>query len=481
MGTSKLLQTPSVLSLEGSTFRIAHPDISNYTRTEVTSPLTAAGTTLTVADNNHFEDNDWFILGEVGHNKTEECDVNGAVTRGTSITITNSTKFSHEIHSPATRIYERGVKIYGAATDGGAGTLIASIDAVTTPIADAVMIQWNREYTEFTMITTDTTYAYYYAKFTDGVTDSSASEYIPSTGVAYNTAYALAEEGLLSCNAEIDGDLITEEWLLSVMNDWQDDVTHYTFQDGQTKDWTFEIEEETTSITATTNENKYALSGLTADMKYPYSHQGIIQAKFGSDIIEYVDLEAIEDEYDGVARTTVATAATAGATSVVLADTYEFAENGTAYVGTDTITYTANAESTATLSGVPASGTGAFTTTQAVGSVAWQGITPGLPEKYTIFDGNIIFDVPTSSDYAGYKVKFKYFKKLDRLTSLSEIVAVTIYHLAKLYVAYRVEERKGNLDNAERFKAKYDTALAKEAIRELTQVTEQSGYYDWSV
>jgi hypothetical protein len=164
MGTSDLLQKPSIIEIIGSTIRVSHPNISKYTRHYLRSSIAAGGTTLTVDDNNGLEDNDWFILGEIGDGKTEDGDVNGAVTRGTSITITNTSSFAHDIDTPITKILERGIRIYGAATDGGAGTLITSVDAKTASgrqLADAIMIHWDKEYTEYTMISTDTAYAYY--------------------------------------------------------------------------------------------------------------------------------------------------------------------------------------------------------------------------------------------------------------------------------------------------------------------------------
>jgi len=84
---SQVLQTPSIISIEGSTIRVKHPDVSGYTRTSLVAPFTAAGTSISVRDNNNFEDDDWFIIGEPGNARTESGDVNGAVTRGTSLTI----------------------------------------------------------------------------------------------------------------------------------------------------------------------------------------------------------------------------------------------------------------------------------------------------------------------------------------------------------------------------------------------------------
>lgn len=486
MSTAKSLQKAQIIEIIGSTIRVKHPDISGYTRTEMTAPLTAAGVTLTVADNNNFADNDWFVLGESGDYKSEECDVNGAVTRGTSVTITNTTKFSHEIHTPITKIYERGIKIYGAATDGGAGTLITSVDAITTPIADAVNIQWNQKYTEYTLLTTDTAYAYYYVQFTDGTTSGEASDYVASSGLAYDTVETVINGALKKVNAKIDTDsdgLITREWLLEVANDFQDEVATYelTTFDGRkiSKNWSFEVFEDLTSITLSTNENKYALSGLSSTLKYGDSKDGILNVRLGTDVLRYMDINEFDDYMAEKVRTEVKTAASAGDTSIVLDDTYEFSDSGTVYIGADTVTYTGNTESTGTLTGIPASGTGSITATRAVDTVVWQSVTPGDPLRFTIFDGYILLDVPVSSDWAGYKLKFRALKKLDRLTDFNDSFEVPFTFLAKIYIAAQIEYRKGNDANGDRLMGEFSGKLNNQALKDKVQAMQSMSYYNF--
>jgi len=469
--SSKLLQTPQIIEIIGSTIRIKHPDISGYTRTEIVSPFTAAGTTLTVSDNNDLADNDWFILGEKGDAKTEECDVNGAVTRGTSITITNTTKFSHEIHTPVTKIYERGIKIYGAATDGGAGILITSVDAKTTPIADAVMIQWEKNYTEYTLISTDTTYAYYFVKFTDGTTDSSASDYVAATGLTYTTAEEIIKGALKKVHAKIDED-ISREWLLDVFNDWQDEVSHYITNNAISKDWSHEIFDEST-LTITENEDTYALSGLTADLKYINSKEGILNVRLGSCPLAYKDITEFDKDRYGVVKTTLASDITAGDTSITLTDSYEFAESGTVSIGEDTITYTANAEATGVLSGC--TGTDNDQTT---GASVWQGTSPGKPNYYTIFNGNLILDIPPNSDYVGYKLKIKGLRALPRITSLSEATLIPFTYVGKYYIAAQIEYEKGNDTNGDRLNGLYMKYMEQEAYKDKLQTMDTFTYYN---
>ncbi len=160
MSTALTLQIPNILEVNKSVIRISHPDITGNTRTTLAAQIAAAGTAMSVLDNNGFTDNDWFIIGEPGDSETEENDVNGAVTRGQSVTVTNTLKFAHELDAPVTKINERKITIYGSATDGGALVAIVATGA-------AVDIDWNNEFTEY-VDTTDASDLYYVVKFYDG-------------------------------------------------------------------------------------------------------------------------------------------------------------------------------------------------------------------------------------------------------------------------------------------------------------------------
>lgn len=481
MATSKVLSTPTILGIEGSTLKIKHPDISSYPLTSITTPFTAAGTTLAVRDNNGFADDDFFILGEIGNAKTEECDVNGTVTRGASLTITNSTKFSHELDTPVTRIVERGIRIYGAATDGGSGTLLASVDAITTPIADATPIKWDKPYTSYTIISTDTSYNYYYVVFTDGTTNSSASDYVLAAGLGNTSGQSLIEAGLKKVNADVDGNLISWEWLLTIVNDFQDYVTNYIGQDGRVKDWPFELFEDVTSVTVAQNENAYAVSSFSSDLKYPDSKQGIIQVRVGTDELKPIDLDEYERLMNGKVRTEVATQAATGATSLVLDDTSELADSGELYLGTQSavVTYTAKDDDTNTVSGIPSSGTGSITATATVDTVVWQNIAPAIPSKYTIFNGEVLLDVPPDEDTAGKKLKIKAFGALTRLSSLADSTVIPFAQISKYYIASEIEYRKKNTENGDRLMVQFKEELEKAARRYYSDSPESTNYYEF--
>jgi len=463
---AKVLQIPSILGITGGTIKVQHPDLTAYTRTSLVSPFTAAGVTLTVADNNDFSDDDWFILGEVNDEKTEACDVNGAVTRGTSLTITNTTKFSHEIHTPVTRIQETQIKIYGAATSGGAGTLVATLS-----------IQWNSSWTEYTLKSTDTAYAYYYATFYDGTTIGSASDYVIAAGLAYNSVEKMVEAALNEARATIDEQMITRDWMLSVVNDWQDEVNGFVTSDGIPKEWSFEVFEDA-SILLSLNENRYALSGLASVLDTSINGS-IINMRMGSWVLRPVDIAYFEEYLQGIVRDALSVQATAGATTITLSNSAQFDGSGTITLGVDTLTYTANNTTTNVISGIPAAGTGAITTTHAIGTTVWQGVSPGKPAFYAISGGYIYLDVPVMSTYVKYPLKFRAIKKLSRLTSFSSTTSITFPYLFKYYGASRIESRKGNTTNSDRLMALHQAKLEMEARKDGVPTVEPNSYYNF--
>ena len=478
---SKSLQKPHIIEIKGSTIRVSHPDITGNPKTFVTSALTAAGTALTVADNNPFKDDDFILLGEPADNQTEEIDINGTVTRGTALTITNTTKFDHEISTPVYLIRERGIKIYGAATDGGSLTLIVSVDAITTPIADTVMIQWDKPYTEYTIISTDTAYAFYAVKFTDGTTDSSVSDYIASTGLTANTVEEIYKKALKLTNTEIESGAnarITREFLIQTVDDAQDEIVNYTDARGIKKNWSFEVIEDATSIATSEGKNKYALSDLTTAIKDTDTNDAVIDVRFGNEVLDFIPIDEYDEIMEGKIYTEVATEATSGATSLVVDDSSELGGSGSLTILSQTITYTTNTKSTNTLSGIPASGTGSIATTLAVDDPVWQGLSLSKPFKYTVFDGSILVDVPINSDNAYKKLKIRYFKTLTALTEPTDTISVTFHHIMKWYVIAQIEYAKGNEERGDRFEAKFYKGVEINAQRDTIPSSDDNTYYE---
>lgn len=483
--TAKSLQTPQIIEIKGSTIRVAHPSVSGNVTTALSAPIAAAGTAAYFRDNNGFADNDWFVVGQIGRSQTEENDVNGAVTRGSAITITNALSFAHELDAPVTKIYERGIKIYGAATDGGAGTLIASIEAITASgrqLADAVMIQWDRPYTEYTLISTDTAYAYYYAVFTDGAATSSASDYVASTGVASNSVEMMSNQALVMTNTEIDGELISRDMLVTWAQDAQDAIAQFVYQDSQSgeqiqKNWSFEVATDGT-LSSTQGVSKVALSTLTYQPKYTHADSAIISIRIGAKkpLIK-LQLEQLDRLLADRPFTRLNGAAVVGATTLTVDSTADFADSGSVQVLDDTLTYTGTTSTTFT--GIPASGTGSITDTHADNSEVWQNNAQAEPRYYCIDDQYIVFDKPVDSENTGKLIKVRMFKKLDRLTKLSDTTDVPFYNVFQYYIASKIERRKDNREKANEYLQLFHNEVLKNALADKVPVLDKQIYYNF--
>lgn len=487
MATAQVLQKPVILGIEGSTIRVAHPKIGGYPTTQVNGGIDAAGTTLNVLDNNGFSDNDWLIIGEVGDNQTESTDVDGAVTRGTSMTVTNYLAFDHEGDAPVTRIQERGIKIYGAATDGGAGTILESIDAITASgrqLVDAFMIQWDKLFTEYTFQSgTDTAYAYYYVTFTDGTTESSASDYIPAAGWDDARVMKLIQSALDLTDTQLDNRHITLDMCVRWADEAQKHITQFKYQDPQTGelkhiDWDFENVLDS-SLLASTNQNIYNLSSMTITPKYTDSDRAIVSIRMGDK--KKLNKKLIEEMDEILAEkpnTEVKTQATAGSTTLEVDSNVVFSDSGTLYVAGQELTYTGKS-GTDTFTGIPASGTGSITATIAVDEPVWQNVTPGLPTRYAVYNGQIILDLPVGSDYDNYPFNIRIYKQLPALTEASDQTEVSFYNVFHSFIAARIEKRKKNPEKAMEYMAEFQNQVLNNALANSVPLVDASSYYNF--
>lgn len=444
MAFKKIYKEKLKLSVDGSTLKLSNLALSiGGKRTNLTADVSSAGTTLNVANYIDIADNDYLLIGEWGEPTAEIVQVNDA-SIDASITI-GALVHDHYTDTPVTVIPCDKVKFYREIT------LIADPEGTnpTNQVGSDVAIMAYRKDTIILDGTNTTGYAY--ARF-QSTEDTKYSEFtlgVAYEGNAYNSVEEMAKEACSMVGVEVGDEHASEDKILRDVNQAQNLIV-------KMQDWVFELIEDNTSIPSTENNYKYALSALTETMKYPNSKQGIMNVKFASEVLKYKDWHEFETFFADTSTTTAASTGSVGDTSLTLTDSYEFAASGTFYAGPNTITYTANNKTTGVLSGIPASGTGSIETEVASGGDVWQGLTPGTPEEYSIFNGNIYLDVPVETDEVGKKIKIKYLKQLTRFTDFSNTTEIPFYDALQFYIAYKVEIRRGNFDDAKVLKGVFD-------------------------
>lgn len=481
MATSKLLQQPKIIEIIGSTIRVAHPVVKGFTSTSLSAPY-SVGTSMAVYDNNGLSNGDYILLGATGDRETESISINAVVTRGQALTVTTGV-FAHGMDTPVVKILERAIKIYGSNTIGGVGTLIASVDAITTPIADSVMIQWDKPYTEYTIISTDTAYNYYYVKFTDGTTDSVSSVYVPSSGVSTAKLEPLIRESLDLTNARIDDKRLTRDMFINWANSCQDAIKQFVFQDPGSgrwlqKDWSFEVTVDE-SIVLVEGQDSYALSGLSSAIKYPNSDKSIFSIQVGNE--KPMRKMAIKD-FDifrrGVNKTLTNGSAGIGDVSLIVDSTANFTSSGSLTIGAQKITYTGKTATTFT--GIPASGSGSITSIIADNTPVWQNMQTGQPMAWVIFNGNLLLDRPVSSSFAGMTLKVRYLKELTRLTSVSDGTDVPFTNVFVTYLSGMAFYRLGQPDEGAKLMDKFKKEITANAIADYIPLLDEWHYYNFS-
>jgi hypothetical protein len=149
-------QTAKIRSVIGNVIQIENPaplGISSL----LTSAASAAGVTLTVADNSGFQFGatdalpDLLLIGTLGVDQTEIKKINGAITLGTSLTISALT-FPHAVDTSVAKYLFDQVEISGASSATGNKTVI-----------DTMSLQVGAPVTTF--IVSGTTYSYYFVRY----------------------------------------------------------------------------------------------------------------------------------------------------------------------------------------------------------------------------------------------------------------------------------------------------------------------------
>jgi len=409
----------------------------------LTADAASGVSTITVDNYSVYADDDYLLLGNFGEPTAEIVQINDASIDNT-IDLQSATIYDHYVDTPVTIVKYNQVQFYDSAT--ATGTLAT--------IGSAISIHAGREYT--TLYTAPNTSALYWSyKWYDGTNYSEYPELRLYTGDAQNSVSEIAKRGRQLANVEELSKFATREIVISDINMAQDEILHIKDpQSGIPVNWSFELVDDLTSLTSTENENKYALSGLSSTMKYIDSNDAIMNVRFGDAILDYVDPDKFDENFENVHETTLASNITAGDTSVTLTDSYEFGESGAVYIGEDTIVYTSNTETTGVLGGCTGTDNN-----QTAGASVWQGVAPDKPTEYTIFDGYIKLNAPVDTDYVGYKIKIKYLKEISRIDDIADTIVIPFYNIMENFVAARIEYRKGNSADGDRLMALFRDGL----------------------
>lgn len=422
----------------------------------------AAGSGTVLVDNiSGFAVGKYVLFGNFGEPTAEIVRIHASsAPSGFTVTLASNTVQDHYAGTPVTVIDFNQVEFSRATTLAGSKSVLSTVS-----------ISADRDITIYDDLTNTTGYGF--SRFKNSA-DTTYSDYSDGVNYTGNTAYSFGELVAEACSiagVSIGDDYAAEHDLYKDVNAAQREIT-------QMQDWDFELISDATSIGTTQNENEYALTSLTYAMKYSQANKAILDLRIGSSgPLTYLSPDEMDVALGGTKHGYLASSVSPAATSVTLADSNDFSESGTITLGQNTgVAYTANAQSTGVLSGISAS---SITVAVSSGGSVWQGVNPGLPDKYTIFGETLIFNAPVSSTYAGQKVKLKYIKKISDLNSFGDETVIPFFHCIPFYIAYRIETRKRNFDVAKGFYEQFMAIVNQNMDLHAAPTLDTTNYYEW--
>lgn len=447
-------QQAEILDARNNVISVAHPTAPAYPQASLAAAAAAAATTLTVDDNTGFSNGDYMILGSLGQPKTELTKVNGAVTAGSSLTVTALT-FDHAVNAPLAVSLWNQVEISGAASISGSKTVIATVE-----------LKVDAPQTEY--VNAGTAYAYYFARYYNSTTTTfgSYSDAAPATGYAADTVRAVKKTALQNTGEAI-GPLITDDFLNTEITNCEIDIWK------EKRRW---AQFEKDAVVIGTLNPGIVLFAMPSDISDPDTAEAIRMLRVRQiGVLQYLDFEGVEGLLWDTAVSALAVASNAGDTSITLESVADFTDYGSVTLGVDTLTYTGRDLNANQLTGIPTSGQGSITVSSAIGTNVWQGgLVETSPTCWTAIPGYISIILPPAPSYWYQALYCSYYSKPTYPTSDAQTLNwpdPTLYHL---YLAWKICMRRSNgtpTPEEENFKNLYDARKALLLSRARVQDT----------
>ena len=408
----------------GNELFIHLPDLDSFEKTFLSGDEALAQTELSVISGKNFAADDYVLIGLPG---TEKCELRKVASQTDTTVTTDALDFAHPKGTILIVIPFNQIEISSATAVGGTYSVASTIDITPDKLET------------YNNIEADASTKAYKVRFKNA-TDTTYSDYsdeITGAGYADNTVFAIKERALEQMSEKIGG-ILTDKKLNNALWQARREV------DSMVKKWSFRT--AFNSVIGIITEGGWKVA-VPSDLQAPDSPDNILGLRIGNEgtPITYVSKRTFDIHYRGAAHATLGTQAIATDTSIELDSTIgsgDFDESGSLKIGADDLTYTANNESTETLSGIPASGTGAVTETHAVGTDVWQDVGYGLPYEYTIFENYIYFNCPIDGDYEDENIFMDYYTVMPEYNSDSDVLDEPEYDMFVHYLKAIIRQIK---------------------------------------
>ena len=433
-----------------------YPILSNQLEdTVITANAAAAATEITVRSITGFAVDQYLLFGEWGAQDSEIVKTHATTApSGTTITlVTGGVTYAHDAGTKVYRVEFNRVEISQASTAGGTKTVLTT----TALEPDKHVLHY---------LDTSVTTGFYFARFNNqnAATFGSYSPACPYDGWATNTVGYMIEAALQE-NQRTFNEIVTPQWCYDKINECLKTI--------QGKQLRWPEHQNLNAIIGQTTRGIMSVA-LPSDIYDNDSNKSILAARLGDqDALLYKDPLEFEEIIGDVKTTTLRSAATVGATTLPLTNSYDFADSGSVNIynaGTlYNITYTGvtrdtSSGATGALTGIPASGTGSITVAFANATNVWQDEEEGKPIYFTIRNGNFEAWPLSDATYDNFNIRLDYWTVATEVNSDDDTLDTDRFDMVQPYLSWTMRNQFKR--NGEKDFTDPDYILFKEALND---------------
>ena len=448
------------------TIYINNTDLTREKRSSyLTEDVIATSTTIRVQSILGFEgmstsSGQIICIGEIGNERTEL--VRSSVTSGYNpsqsykeVTFRDSMIFDHPQDTKVYIIDWNRVNVQWASTVTGTKSTLFAYPSYIQP-----------DQNETSINDTSQTSGYYFVRFNEtvGDTNSDWSDAVPYGGYDDNTVFAIKKRAIDELGEEIDGKVITHEFLNQCL--WEARREYHQAPGKRPFRRRFNVDIGN------------ALTGsfrieLPSDVEKPFSAENIYGVRIGTQPnMRYYDKKEWDFDYRNKPHSTLAHAYTAGtSTSIWLTNGRDFSSSAVISVEGENISLTRIAglsgESFQNTFRIYAHPTTAWDAS--IGSDVFENITLGLPDKFTVFaepagSAYIYFNRPIETAYVNQNIYSDYYRTLVGYDSDADVLDEPEYDKFVYYLKAMIKARRarGNYDITQ--DSDYKIWLAKNGV-----------------
>ncbi len=369
-------------------------------------------------------------LGEIGNERTEVKVTSSATAPSASykeITLGSALSFDHPQDTKVYIIDWDRVEFRHAPTiTGTKSTLTAYASNIEPDLPETL-------YTD-----TAQSSGYYFSRFNKSInsTYSDYSDPIPYGGFDDNTVFMIKKRALDELDEEVDGKIITHEFLNQCL--WEARREYHNAPGKRPFRRNFE------KIIGTALTGSYRIE-LPTDVERPHTSENIYNVRIGTqDGMRYIDKKEWDFYYQDKPHSTLDLPYVVGtSTSLWLVNGRDF--SGSAVINVEGTDIAIRTKATGSQNSFYILTHGDWSAS--AGSEAWENITLGLPDKFTVFadpggSAFIYFNQPIETAYVDQNIYADYYRTLLGYDSDADILDEPKYDMYVYYLKAKIKHKK---------------------------------------